>query len=209
MMFTSSLIGSRAAKDSAGAAGEAAPQKAAGANIGGGPDRVRQDFPETLLWQPALITDGGSPLVVHQDGNLYYVASGEHLTPGGHEVIRLTPDGKRIAGYYTLSQYSIDLSVIPKEISRQFPKYPVVPATLIGRLAVSKEFRGQGLGQLLLMDALKRSLDSSKAVASAAVIVDAKDDDAATFYRKYGFLELPKVPRRRFLPMATVEKIFE
>src|SRR5947207_1264962 len=121
----------------------------------------------------------------------------------------LTPDGKRIAGYYTLSQYSIDLGVIPKEISRQFPKYPVVPATLIGRLAVSKEFRGQGLGQLLLMDALKRSLDSGKAVASAAVIVDAKDDDAATFYRKYGFLELPKVPKRLFLPMATVEKLFE
>ena len=44
--------------------------------------------------KPALITDGGSPLVVHQDGNLYYIASGEQLTPGGHEVIRVTPDGK-------------------------------------------------------------------------------------------------------------------
>ena len=124
-------------------------------------------------------------------------------------VFVLTPDGKTIAGYYTLSQYSVDLGAVPPEIGRRLPKYPLVPATLIGRLAVSTAFRGQGLGELLLMDALHRSLTLSRQVASAAVIVDAKNDLARTFYRKYGFLELPSVPGRLFFPMATVEQLFQ
>jgi ribosomal protein S18 acetylase RimI-like enzyme len=119
-----------------------------------------------------------------------------------------TPDGKTIAGYYTLSQYSVELGVLPEEIAGKLPRYPLVPATLIGRLAVSAAFRGQGIGELLLMDALSRSLNGSREVASAAVIVDAKDDRAAAFYRKYGFLELPKIAMRPFLPMATVEALF-
>lgn len=117
------------------------------------------------------------------------------------------PDGKTIAGYYTLSQYSVELGVLPEEIAGKLPHYPLVPATLIGRLAVSAAFRGQGIGELLLMDALSRCLNGSREVASAAVIVDAKDAGAAAFYRKYGFLELPKMARRLFLPMATVEAL--
>ena len=120
----------------------------------------------------------------------------------------ITPDHKTIAGFYTLSQYTLDLGELPPEIAKQLPKYPMVSATLIGRLAVSSEFRGQGLGRKLLMDALYRSLQSGRQVASAAVVVDAKDADAETFYRKYGFLELPRVPRRLFLPMGTVEELF-
>jgi predicted GNAT family N-acyltransferase len=120
----------------------------------------------------------------------------------------LTRDGNTIAGYYTLSQYSVELDAIPQETARKLPKYPVVPATLIGRLALSTTFRKQGRGEFLLMDALKRCLSGSEQVASAAVIVDAKDEEALTFYKKYGFLQLPKIPRRRFLPMATIEKLF-
>lgn len=120
----------------------------------------------------------------------------------------LTPDGKTVAGYYTLSQYSVELGAIPDGLAAKLPKYPFVPATLIGRLAVSTEFRGRGLGELLLMDALNRCLCGNKQVASAVVIVDAKDDRAAAFYKKYGFVELPKIPNRLFLPMATIEKSF-
>jgi predicted GNAT family N-acyltransferase len=120
----------------------------------------------------------------------------------------LTPDGKTVAGYYTLSQYSVELDAIPDRLAAKLPKYPFVPATLIGRLAVSNEFRGQGLGELLLMDALSRCLSGSKQAASAAVIVDAKDDRAAGFYKKYGFIDLPKTPKRLFLPMATIEELF-
>ena len=123
-------------------------------------------------------------------------------------VFVLTADDSTISGYYTLSQFSVALGVLPQETARRLPRYPSVPATLIGRLAVSTAFRGQGLGELLLMDALRRSLTLSKQIASAAVIVDAKDDRAMSFYRKYGFLELPDIPGRLFLPMATVEQLF-
>ena len=121
-------------------------------------------------------------------------------------VFVLTSDGKSIVGFYTLSQYAIELDVIPEKIARRLPKYRHDPATLLGRLAVSAAFRGQGLGELLLLDALKRSLQGSRQLASVAVIVDAKDDSAVGFYKKYGFLALPKVANRLFLPMATIEK---
>lgn len=123
-------------------------------------------------------------------------------------VFVLAPDSKTITGFYTLSQYAVELDVIPKEIAKKLPKYPHVPATLIGRLAVSANFRGQGLGETLLMDALCRSFQGSRQLASAAVVVDAKDDTAKAFYKKYGFLELPKVAKKLFLPMGTIEELF-
>jgi predicted GNAT family N-acyltransferase len=120
----------------------------------------------------------------------------------------ITPDGKTIAGFYTLSQYAVQLDAVPPDVAKKLPKYPVVPATLLGRLAISTAFRGQGLGAMLLMDALYRALLHSGELASAGVVVDAKDAAALTFYKKYGFLELPKVERRLFLPMGTVERLF-
>ena len=120
----------------------------------------------------------------------------------------LTPDGKTIAGYYTLSQYSVDLVKLPEEITRKLPKYPEVPATLLGRLAVSQAFRGQKLGELLLLDALHRSLELSKQVGSAAVLVDAKDEAARRFYEHFEFISLPDVPNRLFLPMRMIETLF-
>jgi ribosomal protein S18 acetylase RimI-like enzyme len=119
-----------------------------------------------------------------------------------------TADGKTIAGYYTLSQYAIHLDAVPALVARKLPQYPMVSTTLLGRLAVSTEFRGRRVGETLLMDALHRSLELSKQVASTGVIVDAKDDSAVSFYTKYGFLDLPKVPRRLFLPMGTIEQLF-
>jgi ribosomal protein S18 acetylase RimI-like enzyme len=120
----------------------------------------------------------------------------------------LTPDGRTIAGYYTLSQYAVQLDHVPPEVAKKLPRYPVVPTTLIGRLAVSTAFRGQGHGETLLMDALHRILQHSREVASAGVIVDAKNAAAVSFYKKYGFLELPDVERRLFLPMGTIEELF-
>lgn len=120
----------------------------------------------------------------------------------------LTPDGKTVAGFYTLSQYAVNLAALPVEIARRLPKYPEVPATLIGRLAISQEFRGQRLGQFLLLDALRRALNQSRHVASAAVIVDAKDESARRFYEHFDFIPLPGAPNRLFLPMKTIEKLF-
>jgi len=119
-----------------------------------------------------------------------------------------TTDGKTILGYYTLSQYSVQLDQIPIEISRKFPKYPVVPATLLGRLARTISAKGHGVGELMLLDALYRAVKMSEQIASAAIVTDAKDQKAMEFYKKYGFIELPKVERRLFLPMETISKVF-
>jgi len=86
-----------------------------------------------------------------------------------------------IAGYYTLSQYSIQLNEIPAEVAKRLPKYPMVPATLLGRLAVSTAFRGQGHGATLLMDALHRTLQHSRGLASAGITVDAKGGAGLAF----------------------------
>jgi len=120
----------------------------------------------------------------------------------------LTPDGKTVAGFYTLSQYSVELVRLPQEIATHLPKYPVVPATLIGRLAIDQAFRGKKLGEFLLLDALYRSLQQSKQIASYAVIVDAKDEAARSFYEHFQFIPLPDTPDRLFLPMKTIEKLF-
>ncbi len=120
----------------------------------------------------------------------------------------LTPDGTTVAGYYSLSQHAVAIGDLPDPVARKLPKYPVLPATLLGRLAVSLLFRGQGLGEVLLNDALRRSLLGSVEVASMAVVVDAKDSAASNFYRKHGFLDLPARPNRLFLPMQVVEKLF-
>jgi predicted GNAT family N-acyltransferase len=119
----------------------------------------------------------------------------------------LTPNGRTIAGYYTLSQFSIKLHDIPFETARGLARYPDVPATLIGRLALDDNYRGKGLGEKLLLDALQRCLVQSRQIASCAVVVDAKDAQAKDFYQKYGFLALPGIPNRLFLPMATIEQM--
>ena len=122
----------------------------------------------------------------------------------------LTPDGKTIAGYYTLSQYAIEAGELPPELVQQLhlPKYDKLPATLLGRLARSRQFKGRGLGELLLMGALKRALEHSRNIASVAVVVDAIDENARAFYRGYGFIDIPSHPNRLFMPMKTVAQLF-
>ena len=120
----------------------------------------------------------------------------------------ITPDGVTIAGFYTLSAHVVRLGELPENVSKKLPRYPNVPATLLGRLAVSREFRGQGLGELLLMDALKRVLLSTREIASAVVVVDAKDERAREFYLRHDFIPLPLQPKRLFYPMRTIEKLF-
>jgi ribosomal protein S18 acetylase RimI-like enzyme len=88
------------------------------------------------------------------------------------------------------------------------PRYERIGATLLGRLARDLTYKGQGVGELLLADALKRSLLMSREIASAAVIVDAKDDKAFEFYEDYGFMTFPESKKRLFLPMATIEQLF-
>lgn len=113
-----------------------------------------------------------------------------------------------IAGYYTLSQFSIEFTNLPERLSKKLARYPFVPATLMGRLAVATGYRGRGLGRDLLFDALWRSLQQSASIASAGVVVDAKDETAVAFYGKYGFEPIFGASRRLFLAMRAVEQMF-
>lgn len=111
-------------------------------------------------------------------------------------------DGQRIAGYYTLASASLLLVDLPASTGKKLPRYPTVPAIRMGRLAVDQEFKGQGLGGALLADALDRAFRSE--IAAFALIVDAKDEAAAAFYRHHGFIVLPD-SLTMFLPLTTAK----
>lgn len=116
--------------------------------------------------------------------------------------------GKAVWGYYTLSALGIDPGDLPADIARKLPRYPVVPATLLGRLAVDTRLRGQGLGEFLLMDALQRAFEQSDQIAASAVVVDAIDGAARRFYLHFDFLPFSERRDRLFLPMKTLARLF-
>ncbi len=119
--------------------------------------------------------------------------------------VLVLPDGA-IGGYYTLSSTAVKLTDLPAETIKRLPRYPLVPAILLGRLAVDFRYRGKGYGRLLLADALRRAVRSE--IASFAVIVEAKDEAARRFYERESFLTLPETPMRLFRPMADIAKLF-
>lgn len=108
----------------------------------------------------------------------------------------------KVWGYYTLSATRIDMSDLPENISNKLPHYPSAPAILLGRLAIDRSHQGQGYGELLLIDAMKRCIHSE--IASMAMVVDAKDNSAIRFYSRYGFQSFPDQPYRLFVPIKTI-----
>ena len=113
-----------------------------------------------------------------------------------------------VIGYYTLSATSILLTDLPDETARKLPKYPQVPATLLGRLAIDSRYQGRGYGELLIIDALRRALQSTNEVASYAVVVDTINERARSFYEQYEFYAFPDKKLRLFLPMKTIADLF-
>jgi GNAT superfamily N-acetyltransferase len=109
-------------------------------------------------------------------------------------------------GYYTLAATGIALAELPAMLAKRLPRYPVVPATLMGRLAVDARHRDKGYGEFMLLDAFSRVLRSD--IASYAFVVDAQDDKAARFYQHYGFTFLVAGRQRLFLAMAEIAKLF-
>lgn len=120
--------------------------------------------------------------------------------------VLILPDGT-VGGYYTLSSTSVNLAELPDRVARKLPRYPLMPATLLGRLAVDRRQQGKGYGRFLLADALYRIVRSE--IASFAVIVEAKDDNARRFYERESFLPLPDQPMKLFRPIADIEKLFK
>jgi GNAT superfamily N-acetyltransferase len=120
--------------------------------------------------------------------------------------VLVVPEGT-VAGYYTLSATSVQLGELPAQTVRNLPRYPLVPATLLGRLAVDRRHQGKGYGRFLLGDALHRAARSE--IASFAVIVDAKDESARRFYERESFLPFPDQPMKLFRPMADIRRLFD
>jgi GNAT superfamily N-acetyltransferase len=114
-----------------------------------------------------------------------------------------------IQGYYTLSNNSIPLSSFPEQIKKKLPhSYDSIPTTLLGRLAIDKNFQGKGFGKILLIDALKRSYEISKEISSFAVVVDPIDKEAEHFYEKYDFIKLPD-SEKMFIATKTLKELFD
>lgn len=114
----------------------------------------------------------------------------------------------KVLGFYTVSSSIISVDELPPDLMKRLPRYGQLPVTLLGRLAVDHSARGQGVGEFLLVDALRRSLEAAQQIAAMAVIVDAKDERAEIFYRHFDFQPFQQTPLRLFLPMAQIAKMF-
>ncbi|GJE62641.1 GNAT family N-acetyltransferase [Methylobacterium trifolii] len=110
-----------------------------------------------------------------------------------------------LAGFYTLSSTGIPLSGVPPEIARRLPRNPTIPAVLIGWLGRDSAFRGQEIGAMLLHDAIVRVVPSP--VGAYALVADAIDDAAASFYAKHQFTPFASRPKTAFLPLATARNM--
>jgi GNAT superfamily N-acetyltransferase len=110
----------------------------------------------------------------------------------------------QLAAYYTLSAASIPLLDLPPDEAKRLPRYPILPAVRIGRLAVDQRYQRRGLGELMLINAVHRTMQD--AAAAFALLVNAKNDQATAFYQRYGFRLIAGKPRTLFLPLATAQK---
>ena len=122
--------------------------------------------------------------------------------------VAIHDDLDEIAAFYTLSAGSVERETLPGDLMKRLPRYPV-PVALLGRLGVHRRWSGQGLGSALLIDALRRVRVASDMLAVYAVVVDAKDERARAFYRRFDFIELPDSAKRLFLPMSTINDLFK
>jgi GNAT superfamily N-acetyltransferase len=110
-----------------------------------------------------------------------------------------------VAGYYTLSAASLALAEAPDALAKALPRYPAVPAVLMGRLAVATAVQGRQLGRAMLAHAIEYVATSN--IGAYAIVIDAKDDRAQRFYERHGFAGLIDQPCRLILPLGTALKL--
>jgi len=126
----------------------------------------------------------------------------------GRTFVATEPGQARVAGYYTLAAGAFDLSCLPPRDRKNLPKHPV-PTVHLGRLAVDRAYQGKRLGETLLFHALRTALTASDTLGAFAVDVWALDEEARAFYEKYGFVPLNDNPFHLYLPMKTIEVMFD
>lgn len=111
----------------------------------------------------------------------------------------------RILGYYSLSTGELALDRVPPQLAERLPHYPL-PVVRLGRLAVARAMQGMGLGGQLLLSAGERALAVAEQAGVVALAIDAKDDNAARWYHRFGALPLHDAPRSLVLPLGTIEE---
>jgi GNAT superfamily N-acetyltransferase len=111
-----------------------------------------------------------------------------------------------VVGFYTLSQSAIPLLDLPESICKKLPRYPLIPVTLLGRLAIDKKFQKKRLGEVLLINALKRSKFLSEEIGSMAIVVEALNKNTVNFYEKFGFTKFID-ENKLFITMETIKKL--
>lgn len=123
--------------------------------------------------------------------------------------VLLVPKTERVIGYYTLSAFTVTPCELSPKIAKKLPRYPLIPATLLGRLAVDKEFQGHGYGEILLVNAMRRTLEQAPNISTIGIVVEAHDDRALTFYRNFDFQPFPNHEKRLFLPLPAIARLFQ
>jgi predicted GNAT family N-acyltransferase len=134
----------------------------------------------------------------------------EHQTDIGKTTVATTTEEKpAVVGFYTICNSEMVRSRLPESQTKGLPKYSAFPAILLARLAVDNSFRDRKYGRRLLMHALHKTFDLSKETAIRMIVVDAKDDKAASFYTKHDFIPLEDDPHKLFLPMKMIREGFK
>ena len=116
-------------------------------------------------------------------------------------------DGKRVVGYYSISAHSVLRDHLPKDI--KLASYKNVPFLLLGRLAVDKDYQGQGYGDTLIFHAFKTTLDAAEKVGILGMLVEAKDETAVAFYEGFGFKRLQRSRNKLVLPLSVMKTLIE
>src|SRR5437870_1723593 len=111
-------------------------------------------------------------------------------------------DRHGVVGYYSLSSFTLAIADLPTEHAKRLPRYDAIPAALIGRLARDEKVRGEGVGDLLLADAVRRVIGAARSLAVFAIVVEATAEIAAAFYRDFGVVPFPNRPLRLFMPAS-------
>ena len=114
-------------------------------------------------------------------------------------------EGESVVGYYSLSAHSVSRENLPQDI--KLGGYQDIPFLLLGRLAVDKKYQGQGFGDALIFHAFKTTQEAAQRVGILGIIVDARDEDAASFYEGFGFVRLQGSSRRLVLNIAALSTL--
>jgi len=134
--------------------------------------------------------------------------AGQHARPGidfSRTFVAVPKDDRdRILGFYTLSMAQVEYTELPEVVRKKLPRNYPIPAARIGRLAVDSKAQGKRIGSSLLANALARCAATSRDVAAAGIVVDAKHEQAKAFYMKYGFTAFTEKPLTLFIPMRAV-----